>query len=134
MKGKKLIVAVVLALVGAAGLAHAEEKEKEAEAALPETTAAAQEEQPSWPAGYLPFEVTGSFDLGFRAVDVKGSENKYREDVNLKTGPRLFNLDLNINPGDDRFFDQLDQLFHLPQIDGRDASSAIAAARSRAYS
>ncbi len=44
-------------------------------------------------------ETTGSFELGFREVDVSGNEDKYREDVNYTKGPRLFSLDLNIVPG-----------------------------------
>ncbi len=44
-------------------------------------------------------ESTGSFEIGFRHVDVSGNEDKYKEDVNYTKGPRLFKLDLNIVPG-----------------------------------
>jgi hypothetical protein len=41
---------------------------------------------------------SGSFEVGFRYVDVDGSNNKYREQIDISKGPRLFNLDLNITP------------------------------------
>jgi hypothetical protein len=52
---------------------------------------------------------TGSFELGFRHVDVNGNEDKYMEDVNYTKGPRLFKLDFNVFPGKrgDQFFDLL---------------------------
>ncbi|MFP3939525.1 MAG: hypothetical protein ACLF0P_04405 [Thermoanaerobaculia bacterium] len=53
--------------------------------------AAAQEE-----AGADSFE--GRIVLGFRSVDVNGTENKYREDVNQSDGPRLMDLDFQLTP------------------------------------
>lgn len=55
------------------------------------------------------FQSKGSFELGFRQVDVTGNEDKYREDVNYTKGPRLFKLDFNVFPGTrgDQFFDLL---------------------------
>lgn len=43
---------------------------------------------------------TGSFMTGYRDVSTSGSNDKYREDVDLEEGPRLFQLDLNYIPGD----------------------------------
>ncbi|MDX1502119.1 MAG: hypothetical protein R3325_07135 [Thermoanaerobaculia bacterium] len=43
---------------------------------------------------------TGSFQIGFRTVDVSGSPTKYKEDFNLDDGPRLFRLDIDYIPGD----------------------------------
>jgi predicted porin len=56
-----------------------------------------------------PLQSTGSFELGFRHVDVNGNEDKYMEDVNYTKGPRLFKLDFNVFPGKrgDQFFDLL---------------------------
>ncbi len=34
-----------------------------------------------------PFRVEGGFDFGFRGVDTSGNEDKYFEDLNLRTGP-----------------------------------------------
>lgn len=50
-------------------------------------------------------DVRGTFDLGFRWTDTDGARRKYREDVNLRTGARLFNLDLQIRPSGGQFFD-----------------------------
>lgn len=49
----------------------------------------------------------GAFEVGFRAVDVTGNEDKYKEDINYSKGPRLFKLDLDITPsaGTEQFFD-----------------------------
>lgn len=41
---------------------------------------------------------TGQFLIGFRTVDVGGSNTKYREDYNLDDGPRLFDLNLHLIP------------------------------------
>ena len=41
---------------------------------------------------------SGSFKVGFRNVDVGGSENKYKEDYNIGEGPRLFDLRLELVP------------------------------------
>jgi hypothetical protein len=40
----------------------------------------------------------GRIVLGFRSVDVNGTETKYREDLNLSDGPRLMDLDLDLTP------------------------------------
>jgi hypothetical protein len=53
------------------------------------------------------FLVQGGFDAGFRVTDTNGNRNKYFEDVNLRSGPRLFNLDLNVTPVNDAPFDLL---------------------------
>ncbi len=44
---------------------------------------------------------TGSFQVGFRIVDVTGSPNKYSEDINLEDGPRLFRFDIDYIPEDE---------------------------------
>ena len=54
-----------------------------------------------------PFAVAGRFDLGFRWTDSTGNESKYFEDLNYRTGPRLFNVDLNVTPTDQGAFDVL---------------------------
>ncbi len=41
---------------------------------------------------------TGRFVLGFRNVDVGGTETKYKEDFNLSDGPRLMDLDFALAP------------------------------------
>lgn len=40
----------------------------------------------------------GRLVLGFRSVDVNGTENKYREDINQSDGPRLMDLDFELTP------------------------------------
>lgn len=40
----------------------------------------------------------GSFRLGYRFVDVNGTETKYKEDINLEEGVRLFEIDVNWRP------------------------------------
>lgn len=45
--------------------------------------------------------VTGRVSLGVRGVDVDGATTKYREDVNLDDGVRLFGAALNYAPGAD---------------------------------
>lgn len=54
-----------------------------------------------------PFAVEGQFDFGFRWADSHGNESKYFEDLNYRTGPRLFNLNLNVTPTDEGAFDVL---------------------------
>ncbi len=44
---------------------------------------------------------TGLFQIGFRSVDVNGSQNKFDEDINLEDGPRLFRLEVNYIPEDE---------------------------------
>ena len=41
---------------------------------------------------------SGNIDLGIREVDVAGDENKYRQHVNLDSGPRLFGLSFAFEP------------------------------------
>ena len=54
-----------------------------------------------------PFNVEGRFDFGFRWSDSTGNEDKYFEDLNYRTGPRLFDVDLNITPTEEGAFDVL---------------------------
>ncbi|MDY6986628.1 MAG: hypothetical protein SWQ30_01110 [Thermodesulfobacteriota bacterium] len=51
----------------------------------------------------------GSFMLGYRVVDVDDGEEKFKEDINLDDGARLFNLDFDFAPGEDLrgFVDQV---------------------------
>src|SRR5262249_26409642 len=42
----------------------------------------------------LPYTVNGDVSVGYRHVDVDGSDAKYREDYNLRTGARLFGLNV----------------------------------------
>lgn len=53
---------------------------------------------------------SGSFQLGFRSVDSSGRSEKFREDINLEDGPRLFQLDLELVPvaGGRRFADRIE--------------------------
>ena len=48
----------------------------------------------SLPAAAEEGEIDGRFRLGYRFVDTSGNENKYREDLNLDEGARLFELRL----------------------------------------
>jgi len=41
---------------------------------------------------------SGSFLIGVRSVDVNGAERKFREDLDLEDGPRLFEFRLNLAP------------------------------------
>lgn len=43
-------------------------------------------------------ELTGSISMGTRTVEVAGTEEKYREDINLDDGLRLFNVDFAWRP------------------------------------
>lgn len=43
--------------------------------------------------------LSGEILIGYRSVSVDGSETKYKEDINLDDGPRLFKLQLDFNPG-----------------------------------
>lgn len=43
-------------------------------------------------------KLTGDFLAGYRFVSVNGSEELYRQHLNLDSGPRLFNLDLEYEP------------------------------------
>ena len=53
---------------------------------------------------------SGSLRLGWRAVDVGGNENKYREDIDLEEGARLFELNLDYHPavGENAFADRIE--------------------------
>jgi hypothetical protein len=52
----------------------------------------------------------GSFLLGYRMVDTSGVETKYKEDINLEKGPRLFHFNLHYLPDGKlkKLFDRLD--------------------------
>ena len=52
----------------------------------------------------------GGFQVGFRAVDVEGSETKYRQHLNLEDGPRLFNLNFELTPPEEmrKLFDRVE--------------------------
>jgi len=54
----------------------------------------------------------GGFQVGFRLVDVDGSEAKYRQHLNLEDGPRLFNLNFELTPTD-----QMRHLFDRIELD-----------------
>jgi hypothetical protein len=54
-----------------------------------------------------PFNVEGRFDVGFRWSDSSGNEDKFFEDLNYRTGPRLFDLDLSVTPTNEGAFDLL---------------------------
>jgi len=43
---------------------------------------------------------TGEFYVGYRSTSVDGTETKYKEDINLDDGPRLFGLRFEYVPGD----------------------------------
>jgi len=53
---------------------------------------------------------TGSFQFGYRMVDTEGALSKYKEDINLEDGARLFNFNLHYSPGEklQNLFDSLD--------------------------
>lgn len=55
-------------------------------------------------------EFYGNFQVGYRTVDVNGIYNKYKEDINLEKGPRLFDFNLHYVPGGKlkTFFNRLD--------------------------
>jgi hypothetical protein len=101
MLKKLLLLITLLALVGLVVPAWAEEAKEEA--TTPSATST--QEEPSMGIDAVPFLVTGDFDVGYRWVDTNGNENKYREDLNYTSGPRLFNLNMNITPVGSSFFD-----------------------------
>ena len=47
--------------------------------------------EPAW-------TMRGDLDFGFRWASPGGNEDKYREDWNFQTGPRLFNMDVSVRP------------------------------------
>jgi hypothetical protein len=51
----------------------------------------------------------GGFMLGYRIVDVNGEEEKFKEDINLDDGARLFNLNFDLAPAKElrEFVDQV---------------------------
>jgi hypothetical protein len=53
---------------------------------------------------------TGNFSIGYRSVDTDGALSKYKEDINLTDGVRLFNFNLHYSPGEklQNLFDSLD--------------------------
>ncbi len=55
-------------------------------------------------------EFYGSFMMGYRMVDIDGMMSKYKEDINLEKGARLFNFSLHYAPEGKlkSFFDRLD--------------------------
>ena len=80
MRWPRLLLGVIAGLVAVGGLARrgaAEESEPQAEA----------EPQVQWT---FDAKATG----GYRMVDIDGSKDKYREDYNLRSGGRLFDLDV----------------------------------------
>lgn len=54
--------------------------------------------------------LSGRFRLGWRSVDVGGSETKYREDIDLEDGARLFELRIDFRPkaGESQFADRVE--------------------------
>lgn len=52
----------------------------------------------------------GNFLFGYRFVDTSGADFKYKEDINLDKGARLFNFNLSYRPSEKfkKFFDRLD--------------------------
>lgn len=54
--------------------------------------------------------LTGTFQFGYRLVDTDGALTKYKEDINLEKGLRLFNLNLHYAPTEklQKLFDRLD--------------------------
>ena len=52
----------------------------------------------------------GGFQVGYRGVSVDGSEDKYRQHLNLQDGPRLFNLNFELTPTDEMrgLFDRIE--------------------------
>ena len=72
----------------------------------------------------------GGFQVGFRAVDVEGSESKYRQHLNLEDGPRLFNLNFELTPSE-----EMRSLFDRVELDmtnlGGDPFETIRSAKGR---
>ncbi len=60
--------------------------------------------------------LTGNFSIGYRGVDIEGTESKYKEDYNLKSGPKLLSFNLSYQPAGKlkSVFDRLDiKVYHL---------------------
>jgi len=53
---------------------------------------------------------TGNIFVGYRTVNVGGTENKYKEDINLQKGPRLFDFNFALEPNGDlkQYVDKVD--------------------------
>ena len=53
---------------------------------------------------------SGEFSLGLRVVDTGGAERKFKEDINLEDGPRLFGLRFDLVPsgGNRRYADRIE--------------------------
>ncbi|MBS3818386.1 hypothetical protein KGY73_02615 [bacterium] len=53
------------------------------------------------------WKIKGRFQLGYRYVEVKGNTHKYYEDLNLRQGPRLLDLDFNLHSSEKfkKYFD-----------------------------
>lgn len=57
---------------------------------------------PALPAAAQPDSgFSGSFLVGLRSVDVGGADRKFKEDINLDDGPRLFDLSFQFIPAED---------------------------------
>ena len=52
----------------------------------------------------------GNFKMGYRFVDTSGADTKYKEDLNLDTGVRLFDFSLHYTPTEQfrSLFDRID--------------------------
>jgi len=76
----------------------------------PAKTEAAKTEAPPAPSPAPATEdwISGSVDFGYRWLGTGGDFNTYRSVVNLGQGPKLFGLDLTIQPVSKRFADRID--------------------------
>lgn len=61
------------------------------------------------PGGAAGSDFAGGFRLGYRLVDIDGAERKYREDIDLEEGPRLFGLDLHYVPREGPLVGRIDR-------------------------
>ncbi|MFQ6082648.1 MAG: hypothetical protein ACE5WD_04720 [Candidatus Aminicenantia bacterium] len=54
-------------------------------------------------------KLSGTFDFGYRYVNVDGNQDKYFEDLNIRKGPRLLNLNIDVIPSGkySKYFDIL---------------------------
>jgi len=54
-------------------------------------------------------KLKGNFEIGYRYVDVDGNKDKYYEDLNIRKGPRLLDLNFDILPSGNykKYFDLL---------------------------
>jgi hypothetical protein len=54
-------------------------------------------------------KLKGNFEIGYRYVDISGNDNKYYEDLNIRKGPRLLDLNFDILPSGNykKYFDLL---------------------------